>query len=183
MTGGILAGGEGRRLLGADKGLVRWRGQSLVQHVLAALAPQTSRQVISANRNLDVYACFGAPVVRDGDGSGPLAGLASLLTATETEWLLCVPCDAPVLPGDLASRLLQQVNSAKALAGFLHDGERAHPTFCLVHRSLTASANAAAVRSGGLMGWLAAQGAVPLPGMVPINLNTAEDFAALDAAS
>lgn len=182
ITGGILAGGEGRRLAGADKGLVRWRGLALVQHVLAALKPQTITQLISANRNLDVYACFGALVVRDGDGSGPLAGLAALLAATETDWLLCVPCDAPQLPADLAARLLEQALSAQARASVLHDGERAHPTFCLVHQSLAASAHEAAARSLGLGEWLMARGAVPLQAMAPLNLNTAEDFAALDAA-
>lgn len=182
ITGGILAGGEGRRLAGADKGLVRWRGQALVQQVLAALKPQTTAQVISANRNLDVYACFGVTVVRDGGGGGPLAGLAALLASTETDWLFCVPCDAPLLPADLASRLLERATSAQALASFLHDGERAHPTFCLVHRSLTASALEAAAQSLGLGEWLNARGAVPLRAMAPPNLNTVEDFAALDAA-
>lgn len=180
MTGGILAGGEGRRLAGADKGLVRWRGQPLVQHVLAALKPQTTTQLISANRNFDVYACFGAPVVRDGDGSGPLAGLAALLAATETDWLLCVPCDAPLLPADLVVQLLDRVTSAHALASFLHDGARAHPTFCLVHRSLTASAHEAAAQSLGLGAWLNARGAVPLAAVAPFNLNTFAELAALE---
>lgn len=180
ITGGILAGGEGRRLAGADKGLVRWRGQSLVQHVLAALKPQTATQLISANRNLDVYACFGVPVLRDGDGSGPLAGLAALLAASETDWLLCVPCDAPLLPADLASSLLEKAIAAHALASFLHDGERAHPTFCLVHHSLTASAHEAAAQSQGLSAWLNARGAVPLAASAPMNLNTFEELAALD---
>lgn len=183
ITGGVLAGGEGRRLAGADKGLVRWRGQPLVQHVLTALQSQTHRQVISANRNLDVYACFGATVVLDGAGGGPLAGLASLLAATETDWLLCVPCDAPVLPADLAARLLAAAQSAAAKASYLHDGSRAHPTFCLVHHSLTASAHKGAASSLGLGAWLHTQGAVPLPMMAPLNLNTAQDFAALDAAT
>ena len=181
ITGGILAGGEGRRLSGADKGLMRWRGRPLVQHVLTALKPQTATQVISANRNLDVYACFGAPVVRDGDGSGPLAGLAALLAATETDWLLCVPCDAPLLAADLAARLLTKAEAAPSLASYLHDGERAHPTFCLVNRTLAVSAHAGAAQNQGLGAWLSAQGAVPLLAMAPTNLNTAEDFAALDA--
>jgi molybdopterin-guanine dinucleotide biosynthesis protein A len=183
ITGGILAGGEGRRLAGADKGLVAWRGKPLVRHVLEALKGQTRAQCISANRNIDVYACFGVPVVRDGDGEGPLAGLAALLGETETEWLLCVPCDAPLLPADLAATLLARAQAAQALASFLHDGERAHPTFCLVHRSLTVSAHQGAAQGLGLGDWLNARGAVPLPSMAPINLNTAEDFAALDAVA
>lgn len=170
-------------MAGADKGLVRWRGVPLVQHVLAALRPQSAEQLISANRNLDVYACFGVPVVRDGDGSGPLAGLAALLAAAQHGWLLCVPCDAPLLPTDLAARLLATAQAANASASYLHDGVRAHPTFCLVHTTLAASAGTAAARSMGLSDWLAQQGAVTLRAMAPLNLNTAEDFAALDAQS
>ncbi len=181
ITAGVLAGGEGRRLAGADKGLVRWRGLPLVQHVLAALKPQSAAQLISANRNLDVYACFGVPVVRDGDGSGPLAGLAALLAAAQHDWLLCVPCDAPLLPADLAARLLATAQAAHADACTLHDGERAHPTFCLVRTALAASAGTAAAHSIGLGDWLTRQGAVTLHAMAPLNLNTAEDFAALDA--
>lgn len=181
ISAGVLAGGEGRRLAGADKGLVRWRGVPLVQHVLNALKPQSAEQLISANRNLDVYACFGAPVVRDGDSSGPLAGLAVLLAAAQYEWLLCVPCDAPLLPADLAARLLATAQQHNAAASYLHDGERAHPTFCLVRTALAASASTAAGRSMGLSDWLVQQGAATLHAMAPLNLNTAEDFAALDA--
>lgn len=181
IAAGVLAGGEGRRLAGADKGLLRWRGLPLVQHVLTALRPQSAAQLISANRNLDVYAGFGVPVVRDGEGHGPLAGLAALLAAAPHDWLLCVPCDAPLLPADLAARLLATAQASHASASYLHDGERAHPTFCLVRTTLAASAGTAAARSTGLGDWLAQQGAATLRAMAPPNLNTAEDFAALDA--
>ena len=182
LSAGVLAGGEGRRLAGADKGLVLWRGQPLVRHVLTALKAQSAEQLISANRNLDVYACFGVPVVRDGVGGGPLAGLAALMAEAQHDWLLCVPCDAPLLPPDLAASLLAAARNADAPASYLHDGERAHPTFCLVHRRLTVAAHRAAAASTGLGDWLHQQGAVPLHGMPPANLNTAEDFAALDRA-
>lgn len=177
----MLAGGEGLRLGGADKGLLHWRGQPLVQHVLAALRPQSAEQLISANRNLETYAGFGLRVVPDQAGHGPLAGLAALLAAAQQEWLLCVPCDAPLLPPDLGPRLLATAAAAGAKASVLHDGQYPHPTFCLVHTTLAASAQTAALHGMGLAAWLAQQGAVPLLAMAPPNLNTAEDFAALDA--
>lgn len=181
LSAGVLAGGEGLRVGGADKGLLLWRGQPLVQHVLTALRSQSVEQLISANRNLETYAGFGAKVVRDQAGHGPLAGLAALLDAAQQEWLLCVPCDAPLLPTDLGVRLLATALAAGAKASVLHDGQYPHPTFCLVHTSLAESAQSAALQSQGLAAWLQQQGAVPLLGMAPPNLNTAEDFAALDA--
>ncbi|MEQ4583771.1 MAG: NTP transferase domain-containing protein, partial [Pantoea agglomerans] len=40
LTGIILAGGQGRRMGGQDKGLVQLDGRPLYQHVLERLRPQ-----------------------------------------------------------------------------------------------------------------------------------------------
>ncbi|MDP2253153.1 MAG: NTP transferase domain-containing protein, partial [Thiobacillus sp.] len=61
----ILAGGQGRRMGGADKGLIDYRGRPLVEWALAALAPQVGEILISANRNLDLYAAYGHRVLPD----------------------------------------------------------------------------------------------------------------------
>jgi molybdopterin-guanine dinucleotide biosynthesis protein A len=104
----ILAGGQGRRMGGADKGLVAYQGRPLIEWVLDALAPQVGEIVISANRNLDTYAAYGRRVLPDTlpDFSGPLAGVLAALDAVKADWLLVVPCDTPHLPADLALRLL-----------------------------------------------------------------------------
>lgn len=104
----ILAGGQGRRMGGADKGLLDYRGRPLVEWVLDALAPQVGEIVISANRNLDRYAAYGRRVLPDTlpDFPGPLAGVLAALEAVKAEWLLVAPCDTPHLPADLALRLL-----------------------------------------------------------------------------
>jgi len=180
FSAGVLAGGEDQRMGGADKGLLLLHGQPLVRHVLNALAPQSAEQIISANRNLAHYARLCPRVVCDTAGQGPLAGLAALLAAARYPWLLCVPCDAPQLPVDLASRLLQAALAAKAPASFLHDGHRAHPTFCLVRTTLAASAQLAAASRTGLHTWLTEQGAALVHTAPPMNLNTAEEFAAVE---
>lgn len=179
----MLAGGEGRRLGGADKGLLRFKGEPLMAHVLRALKPQVAECLISANRNLTDYAGFGVPVLPDAAGEGPLAGLATLLAAAQNEWLLCVPCDSPVLPDALAARLLQAAQQAGADAALLHDGEYPHPTFCLVRTHLAADAQSAARRGTGLAAWLHAHQAAALHAAAPENLNTAADFARLEAAA
>ena len=100
VTGIVLAGGQGRRMGGVDKGLQPLHGKPLIAHVLARLAPQVDRVVINANQNLEAYACFGHRVVPDAIGgfAGPLAGLHAGLGAIEHELAVTVPCDSPFLP-------------------------------------------------------------------------------------
>ena len=105
ITGCILAGGEGRRLGGADKGLVELAGEPLVAHCLARLRPQVDALVISANRNLETYRGFGVPVFDDAreDYAGPLAGCLGALRRADTRYVVTAACDSPFLPTDLVS--------------------------------------------------------------------------------
>ena len=63
VTGIVLAGGQGRRMGGVDKGLVDLAGKPMVAHVLERFAPQVDEVLVNANQNLDRYAAFGYPVV------------------------------------------------------------------------------------------------------------------------
>ncbi len=138
ITGLILAGGAGRRMGGADKGLLDYQGRPLVAHVIARLAPQVDHLLISANRNPEIYASFGYPLVSDAqpDYPGPLAGLAAGLAVCPTEWLVCVPCDCPALPLDLVKRLLVAAQDRSVTIAVATTGGRMQPTFQLCRRSL-----------------------------------------------
>lgn len=119
ITGVILAGGQGRRFGGQDKGWLPCAGQPLIQQVLAQLQPQVSTVLINANRHHAQYAALGVPVFTDkvadqyDNFPGPLAGIAAGLAAATTEWVLFVPCDAPILPTDLAQRLFTATATAE----------------------------------------------------------------------
>lgn len=103
----ILAGGEGKRVNCADKGLIQFNGQSLIEHVITALQNQVDDIVISANRNLEQYKQFSPTVIPDATGNhGPLSGIAAALPACKHELVLVVPCDMPYLPNNLLTRLL-----------------------------------------------------------------------------
>lgn len=138
ITGGILAGGRGRRLGGADKGLVPLAGRPLVTHIAERLAAQVHTVVLNANRNLDTYRTLGHPVVpdREPDFQGPLAGMSVLLEHAATPWLVVVPCDGPFLPPDLVERLWRARSALQADIAVAHDGKRLQPVFCLLHKPL-----------------------------------------------
>ena len=146
VTGLVLAGGRGSRMGGIDKGLQDFRGLPLAQHALQRLRPQVGAMLVNANRNLDTYAAFGAPVWPDAlpDFAGPLAGFLSGLEHCETPWLVTVPCDTPLFPSDLVQRLLQGASDAGAEIAMAsapeEDGQlRTQPVFCLLRRELLVS--------------------------------------------
>lgn len=149
ITALILAGGQGSRMGGVDKGLQNYKGLPLALHTLKRL--RTSAGVgeimISANRNLSAYEAFGVPVWPDGlsDYAGPLAGFLTGLTHCKTPYLLTVPCDTPLLPLDLAQRLaiaLEADNADIAMAAAPEAGQDGHlqlrtqPVFCLLRVKL-----------------------------------------------
>lgn len=147
VTGLVLAGGQGSRMGGRDKGLVSYRGKALIDHVVERIAPQVDELFISANRNLDDYAQRGYRVITDTlpDFQGPLAGVLAGLQAAGHEWVLVVPCDMPQLPQDLLARLMSACQ-AQAIA-IADDGARSHPAVMLIRANL-AEALAAYLASG-----------------------------------
>jgi molybdenum cofactor guanylyltransferase len=136
VTGIVLAGGQGRRMGGVDKGLQLLHGKPMVASVLARLAPQVSEIVINANQNLETYASFGHRVVPDAIGgfAGPLAGLHAGLSEARHALVLTVPCDSPFLPLDLFIRLQKQMGE-KDLA-VARTGDQPHPVFALVRTAV-----------------------------------------------
>jgi molybdopterin-guanine dinucleotide biosynthesis protein A len=148
VTGLLLAGGQGRRMGGVDKGLQPLRGKPMAQWALERLAPQVDEVIINCNQNLEAYARFGHRLVRDeiGGFAGPLAGLHAGLKAATHPLVVTVPCDSPFLPMDLVSRLEKHLEE-KALA-VAKTGDQAHPVFSLVRREVAANLEAF-LRSGG----------------------------------
>jgi molybdenum cofactor guanylyltransferase len=138
ITGVILAGGRGRRVGGQDKGLLPVHGRPLVSHIIDALRPQVGSLLLSANRNLGSYRAFGLPVVTDilGEYLGPLAGMASTMQGMNTPYLLTVPCDSPLVPLDLCTRLYHDLTTTTADLSVAHDGDRMQPVFALLRRPL-----------------------------------------------
>ncbi len=141
VTGLVLAGGQGSRMGGVDKGLAPFRGRPMVAHVLARLAPQVDEILVNANRNLEAYAAFGHRIVADEipGFAGPLAGFERGLAHARGDLVATVPCDSPFLPEDLVARLRAGLESAGADLAVARTGDQPHPVFCLMRRRVHGS--------------------------------------------
>ena len=149
----VLAGGEGRRVQGQDKGLLVWRDRPLVSWTLASLQGLQMPVGIIANRHLSEYqTCLrGSGLANtlgvigdDGDlpaRSGPMAGLLTALRHSHSPCVAILPCDCPMLAPTLVPTLhaaLQQAGAECATACTTDEqGQpRHHWTCLLVRRSL-----------------------------------------------
>lgn len=128
---------------GVDKGLQNHRGTPLALHAMQRLLPQVGSVIISANRHLNVYASFGAPVWPDAmaDHPGPLAGFLAGLEHCDTPHLVTVPCDTPNFPTDLVARLAagliaQDARIAVAATRDANGRVQVQPVFCLMASDL-----------------------------------------------
>ncbi|QEI09332.1 molybdenum cofactor guanylyltransferase [Pigmentiphaga aceris] len=194
IAGLILAGGQGSRMGGVDKGLQDLHGRPLVAHVHERLAAQVATVLISANRHHDQYRAWSSQVLPDNiaDYPGPLAGIEAALTALASQapalpWLATVPCDAPCLPANLIERLATAAANQQCHVAIAHHGDRVHPVFALIHiDSLPALRAYIATGRRRADGWYA-----DLPHAYAdfsdgkdafINVNTHEELAALSSA-
>jgi molybdopterin-guanine dinucleotide biosynthesis protein A len=136
VSGILLAGGQGRRMGGVDKGLQLLRGKPMAQWALERLAPQVDEVLINCNQNLESYARFGYRLVPDEitGFAGPLAGLHAGLKAASHPLVVTVPCDSPFVALDLVKRLADAIQGRDLAVA--KTGEQPHPVFSLVRKDV-----------------------------------------------
>ncbi|MDI1299251.1 molybdenum cofactor guanylyltransferase MobA [Methylotenera sp.] len=183
----ILSGGRATRMNGVDKGLVLLQNKPLIQHVIERLTPQVDEILINANRELPSYQAFGYSVLQDEveDFLGPLAGFSLGLQNAKHDYVLTVPCDSPLLPIDLAQRLMAALVEHKAEIAVATSDGSTHPVFCLCKKttlpSLTAYLQQGERR---VSAWQKIQQYIEVDfsdcNEAFTNLNTLEDLAALE---
>lgn len=187
VTGLVLAGGQGSRMGGADKGLAPFRGRTMVEHVIERFAPQVDELLVNANRNPGAYARFGHPVIADEipGFAGPLAGFERGLAHARGRLVATVPCDSPFLPLDLVARLRAALEREGAQVAFARTDGQSHPVFCLMRRDVHASLREfLASGQRKIDRWTAGLATVEVPfddeAGAFANINTAEELAGLE---
>lgn len=130
IVGGVLAGGQSRRMGGQDKMLLEFGGTTLARHVITRLQHQTP--FVALNTNLDTTTLdqhdFGTvaliPDLHKGY-AGPLAGIHTLLDwaiKRKATYLITIAVDTPFFPGDLVHRLATEAQTHNGIAIAQSDG-------------------------------------------------------------
>jgi molybdopterin-guanine dinucleotide biosynthesis protein A len=132
----LLAGGQGQRMGGRDKGLIEWRGEPLIQHVQRLVRPLTDDLIISCNRNQAQYAGYADQLVQDdeADFPGPYAGIRAGLKAAKHDYLLVLPCDVPRLDLALIQGLMSTALAHPEVPVMVRQGEQWEPLLCIIPR-------------------------------------------------
>jgi len=108
----ILTGGASSRM-GKAKGLLEFAGEPLILRIARTIEPLVSS--VTAVGPSERYAVLGLQVIEDrqfgiarerGKSPGPLAGIASALSASRTGWNLILACDLPYLSREWVDWLL-----------------------------------------------------------------------------
>ncbi|WP_338122741.1 molybdenum cofactor guanylyltransferase MobA [Bradyrhizobium yuanmingense] len=136
--GVLLAGGLARRMGGGDKPMRIIGGRTILERVIARLAPQCSGLILNANGDPARFAAYGLQVVADDVPGfpGPLAGILAALDWTaanrpEIEWVLSAAGDCPFLPRDLVAQLHDARARENAQLAVAASGEQSHPVIGL----------------------------------------------------
>ncbi len=112
-TGFVTAGGRSSRM-GTDKAWLELGGQSMIERVIAALAPVTSSVAIIAND--PAYARLGLPAFADTNrGIGPLEAIRTALANASTPRVVLAACDLPFVTSEFFAFLLELEGSHQAV--------------------------------------------------------------------
>lgn len=132
--GVLLAGGLARRMGGGDKPMRAIGGRSILERVIARLAPQCDGLVLNANGDPARFAFAGLPVVPDTvpGFAGPLAGILAALdwaaaNRPDIGWVASAAADSPFIPTDFVPRLHAARTAANVPLACAESGGQAHP--------------------------------------------------------
>ena len=146
-TAVILSGGAGTRFGGLDKGLEKYQGRPLIEHVIERVSQQAEDIILCVNPNHQQYQEYGYTIISDqqrdnNDYQGPMAGIRSVLQTFEDKQiaflnhhLLISSCDTPNIPFDYARKLYSSMLSNNASSAVVFDGQRKQNLHCLIDSS------------------------------------------------
>jgi len=135
----ILAGGKGTRMMGVDKGLMRVHGKYIIEYLINMSKKFSSDVFVNANRNISFYETLNCHVIKDvlRDYQGPLAGIYSGLLQIESDYLITLPCDGPLISDEYFSKMLESPMTDKIKCAYCND--RLQPVYALIPKKLIGS--------------------------------------------
>ncbi len=131
----VLIGGQSQRM-GQSKYKLTLNGQTFTQKLLTHLKSYKPR--LSVHHLVDDYP-ENIQIIDNTKRIGPIGAIYSSLLACNSQYLLVIACDTPLIDCNLIDLLIKQLltSSKKAIVASLDDNLQ--PTFAIYHKSLTAS--------------------------------------------
>lgn len=131
VTGVVLVGGGSNRM-GANKALLPFGRERLLDRVVARVREAFPRVILVSNDSAS-YNYLGLPVIRDiYPGRGPLSGIHAALSAVATPYIFVVACDMPFVDPKLALYLARQAPGYDVVV--VRDGPYLEPLFAVYGR-------------------------------------------------
>ena len=83
-----------------NKAFLSFKEKTFIEHIINA--GKSFKEIIIVANDKEVYERFNLRVVEDiYKGNGPLAGIHSALKSSNTDYVLCVACDMPLVSSEL----------------------------------------------------------------------------------
>ena len=150
ISAAILAGGQARRLGGADMASLVVGGARIVERQLAALAGLAD-DVRIVGGDAARYRDLGIPVVADAiAGAGSLGGLYTALIGARHERVLVLACDLPFVSAALLERLAIESGTATEIDAVVPRSGRGLEPLCAVYRTRCAGVARERIAHGDL---------------------------------
>ncbi|WP_316634570.1 molybdenum cofactor guanylyltransferase [uncultured Flavobacterium sp.] len=120
----ILCGGKSSRMQ-SEKGLVLFQDKPFIEHIIQAILPITDKIIlITATKEYDYLPYQKIPdIILD---KGPLGGIYTALSYSESEFNLILSCDIPLISTQLLSELISKHNDEAEITVFASES-RLHP--------------------------------------------------------
>jgi molybdopterin-guanine dinucleotide biosynthesis protein A len=176
LAAAVLAGGESRRLGGADKSSLAIGGTPILERILRAVRP-VAAPIFAVGDRHGAAARAGLVVVDDiVPGAGALGGIYTAIVSSPCDRTLVVGCDMPFL----TERFLAHLAGITGADLVIPRDEKGFQPLCAIYRRLDRGERHAAVLPSGVRVVEIGPGeltAYDPEGLLFVNVNTSHDYA------
>jgi molybdopterin-guanine dinucleotide biosynthesis protein A len=138
VTGIILAGGKSSRM-GKDKSMLDIRGKPALRHLFDQLSLRCDNVLISAARQTQTHIAGACYIIDKQDGLGPLMGIYTALTQSDSRVNFVIACDIPHFDHFLFRQLLSYSDTHDVVVPSILKGMR-EPLFGVYTRQVVPAA-------------------------------------------
>ncbi|AXB58569.1 molybdenum cofactor guanylyltransferase [Flavobacterium fluviale] len=133
LTVFILCGGKSSRMQ-SEKGLVLFQDKPFIDHIIQAILPITNQiKLITASKQYDYLEYEKIPdLIVD---KGPLGGIYTALSHSETEFNLILSCDIPLISTELLQELISKHTKEAGITIFASES-KTHPLIGIYSKNI-----------------------------------------------